>query len=230
MKKSAEKFGDFKDTLYLCTIKQDTKGQQATHEAKRAAITDSRSPAATDIQSTLLFNNLKHDKEFMKKIQYSVAMRPNPMHEGDPEKAYATLQTSGLITLSDLAQHISEHNSVFSKGTTVGVLTELSVCIRELLLQGYNIDLGDLGRLSLSISSTGATTMNDFTASNINKVSVKFSIGKALQKLREDAQFEQTTSRAAQAAALKASKAGQTSADWTPQEDGEGGEEEEPEP
>ena len=166
----------------------------------------------------------------MKKIQYSVAMRPNPMHEGDPEKAYATLQSTGLVTLSDLAQHISEHNSVFSKGTTVGVLTELSVCIRELLLQGYNIDLGDLGRLSISITSTGATTMNDFTASNIQKVNVKFSMGKALQKLREDAEFEQTTSRAAQAAALKASKAGQTSADWTPKEGGEGGEEEEPEP
>ena len=50
----------------------------------------------------------------MKKIQYSVAMRPNPMHEGDPKKAYATLQLTGQVSLADLAQHISEHNSVFS--------------------------------------------------------------------------------------------------------------------
>ena len=128
----------------------------------------------------------------MKKIQYSVAMRPNPMHEGDPKKAYATLQLTGQVSLADLAQHISEHNSVFSKGTTVGILTE----------------------------------------DNIQKVNVKFTNGSALLKLREDAEFEQTTSRAAQAAALKATKEGLTTADWTPQEGegGEGGEEEEPEP
>ena len=166
----------------------------------------------------------------MKKIQYSVAMRPNPMHEGDPKKAYATLQLTGQVSLADLAQHISEHNSVFSKGTTVGILTELSSCIRELLLQGYSIDLGDLGRLTPSITSTGATTLKDFTADNIQRVNVKFTNGRALLKLREDAEFEQTTSRAAQAAALKAAKDGLTTADWTPQEDGEGGEEEEPEP
>ena len=134
------------------------------------------------------------------------------------------------VSLADLAQHISEHNSVFSKGTTVGILTELSSCIRELLLQGYSIDLGDLGRLTPSITSTGAVSLKDFTADNIQKVNVKFTNGSALLKLREDAEFEQTTSRAAQAAALKAAKDGLTTADWTPQEDGEGGEEEEPEP
>ena len=63
-------------------------------------------------------------------------------------------------------------------------------------------------------------------------MNVKFTNGRALLKLREDAEFEQTTSRAAQAAALKAAKDGLTTADWTPQEGegGEGGEEEEPEP
>ncbi len=168
----------------------------------------------------------------MKKIQYSVALMKNPIHEGDPEKAYANIQQTGVVSLDELAEHITEHNSVFSKGTTVGILTELSGCIRELLLQGYSIDLGDLGRLTPSITSTGATTLKDFTADNIQKVNVKFTNGRALLKLREDAEFEQTTSRAAQAAALKAAKDGLTTADWTPQEGegGEGGEEEEPEP
>ena len=27
-----------------------------------------------------------------KKIQYSVSMRPNPQHEDDPQKAYASIQ------------------------------------------------------------------------------------------------------------------------------------------
>ena len=57
---------------------------------------------------------------------------------------------------------------------------------------------------------------------------VNFKPGYALQGLLRDAEFEQTTSRAAQAAALKAQKEGLTTADWTPEAEdgGEGGNDE----
>ena len=166
----------------------------------------------------------------MKTIQYSVAMQPNPLHEEDPKKAYASIQLTGVVSTDELAEHISDHNSVFSRGTIAGILTELSVCIRELLLQGYKVQLGTIGSFAPSITSLGALTMEDFTAQNITNVRVNFAPGKALQQLRRDAEFEQTTTRAAQAAALKAQKEGKTTADWTPKEEdeedgsGEGGE------
>ena len=75
----------------------------------------------------------------MKKIQYSVTMLPNPLHENDPKKAYGNIQLTGVVDIDELAEHISEHNSVYSQGTIVGILTELSVCMRELILQGYKI-------------------------------------------------------------------------------------------
>ena len=161
----------------------------------------------------------------MKKIQYSVSLMGNPGHEDDPKKAYGTIQLTGVISLSELSKHISEHNSVFSQGTIIGILTELSSCIRELLLQGYKIDLGDLGTLTPTIKTKGAVDLKSFTAQNILDLRVNFSKGGALLNLRRDAEFEQTVTRAAQAAALEAQKEGQTSADWTPKtdEDGEGG-------
>ena len=162
----------------------------------------------------------------MKKIQYSVGMQPNPLHEDDPKKAYANLQLTGVVSINELADHITEHNSVYSKGTIVGILTELSVCLRELILQGYKIDLGDIGTFAPTISSKGAVTIKEFTQANIIKMGVNFKPGYALQDLLRDAEFEQTTSRAAQAAALKAQKEGLTTADWTPETDDDEGNDE----
>ena len=162
----------------------------------------------------------------MKKIQYSVGMQPNPLHEDDPKKAYANLQLTGVVSINELADHITEHNSVYSKGTIVGILTELSVCLRELILQGYKIDLGDIGTFAPTIGSKGAVTIKEFTQANIIKMGVNFKPGYALQDLLRDAEFEQTTSRAAQAAALKAQKEGLTTADWTPETDDDEGNDE----
>ena len=162
----------------------------------------------------------------MKKIQYSVTMLPNPLHENDPKKAYGNIQLTGVVDIDELAEHISEHNSVYSQGTIVGILTELSVCMRELILQGYKIELGKIGSFSPNITCVPALTMEEFTANNISNLRINFTPGKALKELRRDAEFEQTTTRAAQAAALKAQKEGKTAADWTPKEedsdDGEG--------
>ena len=106
----------------------------------------------------------------MKKIQYSVSMLANPLHENDPKKAYAKLQLTGVVSLRELSTHISEHNSVFSKGTILGILCELSSCIRELLLQGYKIDLDELGTLTPYVKSRGAVSMKDFTSDNITEL------------------------------------------------------------
>ena len=64
--------------------------------------------------------------------------------------------------------------------------------------------------------------MADFSSQNITDLRVNFAKGSALLNLRRDAEFEQTTTRAAQAAALVAQKEGKTNADWTPKTDGEG--------
>ncbi len=166
----------------------------------------------------------------MKKIQYSVGMMKNPAHPDEGQKAYANLQQTGIINTDELAEHITEHNSVFSKGTIVGILAELSVCMRELVLQGYKVILGTIGTFAPSITSEGAPTKDAFTASNIKSMTVKYNAGKSFDNLRRDAEFEKTTTRKAQAAALKAESEGRTSADWTEEEpeqegdEGEGGE------
>ena len=160
----------------------------------------------------------------MKKIQYSVAMRPNPQKPEDAKKAYGSIQLTGIVDIDELSEHITDHNSVFSKGTIVGVITEMCQCIRELLIQGYKIDLGYLGTFTPSITCQGAKTKDEFTNSNIKQLNVNFTNGRGLENLRRDAEFERTITRAAQAAAQKAENEGKTTADWTPEPEEEEGE------
>ena len=155
----------------------------------------------------------------MKKIQYSVALMKNPMRPEDEKKAYANLQLTGLVSTDELAEHIAHHNSVFSKGTIIGILAELGVCMRELILQGYKVILGSLGTFAPGITSEGAPSKEAFTASMIKKMDVNYLPGKSFENLRRDAEFEKTSTRKAQAAALKAENDGLTTADWTPEEE-----------
>ena len=155
----------------------------------------------------------------MKKIQYSVAMMKNPAHPEEPRKAYGNLQLTGLVSTEELADHIAHHNSVFSKGTIVGILTELSVCMRELILQGYKVILGTLGTFAPGITSEGAASRDEFTANNIKDMDVNYLPGKSFENLRRDAEFEKTTTRKAQAAALKAENEGLTNANWSDEEE-----------
>ncbi len=158
-----------------------------------------------------------------KKVQYSVCLRPNPMQNGEPEKAYANLQLTGRYTTKDLCEHIAAHNGIFSRAVVEGVLIQLGTCIRELVLQGYSIVLGELGTITPSIKSQGAPTLADFSSDEITEMDVNFTPGEVFKNLRDDAEFEQTTTRAAQAAVLLAQKQGLTSADWSEENDDDSG-------
>jgi len=99
-------------------------------------------------------------------------------------------------------------------------------CMREMLLEGKKIRLGDLGDFSLLLSSKGAETADKFTAQNITNVKVQWDPGQQFKNLLDDAEFNLVASRSAQAAVIKAIKEGKTNVDLnvpvTPDGDGDG--------
>ena len=89
-------------------------------------------------------------------------------------KWFARAVTIGkTIDLDELAKHMSEHNTPYSKGAIKGVLTDMIGCVRELMLEGKAVKLEGLAIFSAGIKTkkNGAPTSADFsTTKHIDSV------------------------------------------------------------
>ena len=89
-------------------------------------------------------------------------------------KWFARAVTIGkTIDINELAKHMSEHNTPYSKGAIKGVLTDMVGCIRELMLEGKAVKLEGLAIFSAGIKTkkNGALTSADFsTTKHIDSV------------------------------------------------------------
>ena len=117
--------------------------------------------------------------------------------------AYGSAQIDEVLDLDAFCQHISDHNSPFSKGTVKGVLTDAVSCLREQMLAGNKVNLGDLGSFYVELSTEAADATDEFTSANIKAVNVRWLPGKEFKDLRKDADFQVVPSRKAQADAIE---------------------------
>lgn len=144
-------------------------------------------------------------------INCSIVMRPNPLKEEEAPKAYACAQSTKNMDINQFAEHISTHGCVYGRADIAAILTMAVDCMRENLLNGTRIKLGDLGDFSVSLKSIGAETAADFkTDTHIVGASVKWRPGKRFSNLLDDAVFNIVPSRKAANKILKAIKAGET--------------------
>ena len=118
-------------------------------------------------------------------------------------KAYGASQIHEKLTFDQFCKHIADHNSPFSKGTIKGILTDAVACLREQLLAGNSVNLGDLGSFRNELSCNPAKTTDDFNASYIKAVNVCWTPGKEFKNLRDEAEFQLVASRKAQADAIE---------------------------
>lgn len=141
----------------------------------------------------------------------------------EKQNAFAIAQYADVMTIEKFAKHIATHGCVYSRADISAILYLAVDCMRELLLEGKKIRLGDLGDFSVLLRSKGAETADKFTAQNITGVNVNWECGSEFKNLIEDAEFNLVASRAAQAAVLKAIKAGETVANLNTTESDGGG-------
>ena len=79
-------------------------------------------------------------------VNYSIVMRSNPMDADAAKKAYASAQYSEVMDINRFAEHIASHGCVYKRSDIVAILTMSVDCMREQLLAGQKIQLGDLGK------------------------------------------------------------------------------------
>ncbi|MBR5051794.1 MAG: DNA-binding protein, partial [Bacteroidaceae bacterium] len=121
-------------------------------------------------------------------------------------KAYGTAQVHEILSFDDFCEHIAQHNSPFSKGAIQGVLTDAVSCLREQMLSGNKVKLGDLGDFYVELQTEGAVTTEDFTSDNIKEVNVRWLPSRSFKNLRQDAEFNLMPKRSQQTDAVKVIK------------------------
>ena len=141
-------------------------------------------------------------------------MLPNQMNKEEAPKAYAKAQVKEVMTFRQFVAHIAEHGG-HKRGQVKGVLSDTCSCLVEQLLEGKKILLDDLGNFWISLTSMGAENCEAFTSKNITGVKIIFTPGEDFENLLGRAEFNLVASRSAQAATLKAEKAGETTVDLT---------------
>ena len=129
--------------------------------------------------------------------------------------AFAIAQYAEVMTIEKFAKHIATHGCVYSRADISAILYMAVDCMREQLLEGKKIRLGDLGDFSVSLSSKGAENADKFSAQNITGVKINWECGSEFKNLLPNAEFNLVASREVQTRTLKAIKAGETTVDLT---------------
>lgn len=84
---------------------------------------------------------------------------------------YAKAVVRQSLTTEDLVEHMANHNSTYSEGTIVGVIKDMTKCVRELILDGCSVKIDNLGVFAASIVNNegGLATLENFNISKLVK-------------------------------------------------------------
>lgn len=98
-----------------------------------------------------------------------------------------------LMEFDEFVEHMANHHCVYSEGTIRGVLIEMEICLRELLLEGKAVRFDDLGIFRIGLQTRGADSSSDFSAENIRGIRMNLYLGKRFRaaQLFKDAKFRE---------------------------------------
>ena len=111
-------------------------------------------------------------------LELNLTKNTNDALQGTLGKYYARVEYKGTIGIKELAAHMHQHNTAFSKGIVMGVLGDMVDCIKHLVLDGYTVKIDDLGIFKASVDANGLTLERGS----------KISAGRGVQRTDEELQ------------------------------------------
>ena len=104
-------------------------------------------------------------------IKYRKVKRtPQTGENAGKELWYATVVTDREMNFEEFVDHISSHNSPYSRGTVHGVMMDMLDGLKELILDGKSVRLGDLGLFSIGMSSRGEVSRDKVTLASVEGI------------------------------------------------------------
>ncbi|MCD8044427.1 MAG: hypothetical protein LUH10_15360 [Tannerellaceae bacterium] len=124
-------------------------------------------------------------------LKYHVVSRADIRKEA-PKGAkmyYGQIRSAGRVNLPQICVAVSALTSA-SEGDVEGVLAGLLFQMKQYLVRGDTVCLGDLGNFRVVMGSPGVENEADFSPSMFRKGRIVFSPGRMLRKLCRNAHYE----------------------------------------
>ena len=111
----------------------------------------------------------------IKKVERKVIVGKKGEERQQVQKTYGKIIYRGTLSLSDMAEHIMKHGSVYTEDVVIGVITKLKTCMQEMLADGYKVKLDGIGTLYPVLSSKGVDNAKDFSANDaVTRLGISF--------------------------------------------------------
>ena len=76
-------------------------------------------------------------------------------------KLYARVSYKQSLSIQDMARHMAEHNTVFSEGSILGMLTDFVKCVREMVLNGNTVKIDNLAIFKATVEANALEVLYD---------------------------------------------------------------------
>ena len=111
----------------------------------------------------------------IKKYERKVTVGKKGEQRQQVKKTYGKIIYRGTLRLTDMAEHIMKHGSIYTEDVVIGVITKLKSCMQEMLADGYKVKLDGIGTLYPVLTSKGVADAKDFSASeNVTRLGIAF--------------------------------------------------------
>lgn len=121
-------------------------------------------------------------------VKFNIVERGNPSNPTAPKKFYPSIQSSGRLTLRELAEQASDRSTLTVADITAAVESFLAIVPKE-LAKGNIVELGDFGSFWLKTTAEGADTLEEVRADQISTVLPRFNPGKQFKRMLDNIRF-----------------------------------------
>ena len=114
-------------------------------------------------------------------VKYNIVERGNPSNREAPKKYYPSIQSSGRVTTSEMAEMAADRSTLTTADMMAAIETFLTI-IPQQLAKGNIVELGEFGSFWLRSNSDGADTVEEVNAAQISSLLPRFNPGKRFRK------------------------------------------------
>ena len=121
-------------------------------------------------------------------VKHNIVEQGNPTNREAPMKFYASIQSSGRLSLRQLAAIAADRSTLTETDFMAAVESFLAIIPRE-LAKGNIVELGDFGSFCLRTTCEGAVTAEEVRADQISTVLPRFNPGKQFKRMLDNIEF-----------------------------------------